>query len=70
MLAIITNLLTNIPPSPHPHSYPHKKIFQIPWYWNIQEKVGDKPKKSHLEERAQTKPEDKCPPSPPKSIKL
>lgn len=45
MLAIITNLLTNIPPSPHPHSYPHKKIFQIPWYWNIQEKVGDKPKK-------------------------
>ena len=45
MLAIITNLLTNIPPSPHPHSHPRKKIFQISWYWNIQEKVGDKPKK-------------------------
>lgn len=45
MLAIITNLLKNIPPSPHPHSHPRKKIFQIPWYWNIQEKIGDKPKK-------------------------
>lgn len=64
MLAIITNLLTNIPPSPHPHSYPHKKIFQMPWYWNIQEKVGDKPKKI-LTWRNALKPNPKTNAHPP-----
>lgn len=70
MLAIITNLLTNIPRSPHPHSYPIKRYSRYLGIGTSKKKLVINLKNSHLEKRAQTKPEDKCPPSPPKSIKL